>query len=637
MAILERIDSPRDLKNLSLEELTLLAKELRERMIEVVSHTGGHLASSLGVVELTIALHYVYNTPKDKLIWDVGHQAYAHKLLTGRGKVFDTLRTYGGISGFPKRAESEYDPFGTGHSSTSISAALGLAKARDLTRDDYKVVAVVGDGALTGGMAYEALDHAGHLQSDMLVILNDNEMSISQNIGALATHLSRIRLQPGFDKIRKDLRKFVRNIPGVGERLLKAAEKVEDKLAYLVVPGVLFEALGFTYLGPFDGHNLEYLLEVLEKAKNLNGPRLLHLITQKGRGYTPAEDNCVKFHGTAPFFIESGKERQCKSNVSFSKVAGDTLLELAAKDHKIVAISAAMPDGTGLREFADTFPERFFDVGIAEPHAVTFAAALACQGLHPVVAIYSTFMQRAIDQIIHDVCLQNLPVTFLLDRAGLVGEDGPTHHGAFDLSYLRYIPNLTLMAPKDEQELADMIYTASKLEGPSAIRYPRGSGTGMTPKSPKLLTPGKGETLQEGSDLAIIALGSMVYPALLAARELSALKLNARVINPRFVKPLDTELIIKAARECKVLVVAEENSRMGGLGSAVLETLAASGVKDTVVKILGLPDIFVEHGNLEQLREKYELSAPGIMKAARTAYQAFMEDNPLQAANHREF
>lgn len=606
-------------------------------MISVVSRTGGHLASSLGVVELTIALHYVFNTPKDKLIWDVGHQAYAHKILTGRGENFDTLRTYQGLSGFPKREESEFDPFGTGHSSTSISAALGFAKARDLTRDDYQVIAVVGDGALTGGMAFEALNHAGDLQSDMLVILNDNEMSIAQNIGALASHLSKLRLQPGFNKMRKDLRKFVRNIPGVGERLLKAAEKVEDKLAYLVVPGVLFESLGFTYLGPFDGHNLDYLIEVLEKAKDLTGPRLLHLITQKGKGYTPAENNLIKFHGTPPFFVESGEEREQSTKLSYSRIAGDTLMELAAKDPKIVAVSAAMPDGTGLREFADTYPERFFDVGIAEPHAVTFAAALAAQGLKPVVAIYSTFLQRALDQIIHDVCLQKLPVIFLLDRAGLVGEDGATHHGAFDLSYLRLIPNLTVMAPKDEQELADMIYTASKLEGPSAIRYPRGGGAGITPKALKQITLGKGETLEKGSDLAIIALGSMVYPALLAARELSALKLSARVINARFAKPLDAELIVNAAKECKVLLTVEENTVLGGFGASVLETLAQNGVKNAVVKNLGLPDAFVEHGSLEMLREKYGLCAQGIVNAAREAYRQDMEQNSALSSNLREF
>lgn len=620
--MLEKINSPADLKKLKIEDLEFLADEIRDLIVNTVSKTGGHLASSLGTVELILALHYVFSTPSDKIIWDVGHQAYAHKIVTGRRDSFATLRQYDGISGFPARQESEHDIFGTGHSSTSISAALGFAKARDLKNQDYDVLAVIGDGALTGGMALEALNHSGHLEADMIVVLNDNEMSISKNVGAIASYLSKVRMQPHFIKARSNLQQIVKNIPKIGKKLFKTARDIESHLTYLVVPGVLFESMGYTYLGPFDGHDMELLVSVFNKVKDMKGPRIIHVVTQKGKGYVPAEENATKFHGAVPFNIETGLSDSSADIPTYTKIFGKTLIELAYDNSKIVAVTAAMPDGTGLVEFAEKFPKRFFDAGIAEQHAVTFSAALACNGLRPVVAVYSTFLQRAVDQLIHDVCLQNLPVTFAIDRAGIVGDDGVTHQGAFDLSYLRFIPNIVIMAPKDESELRDMLYTALKHEGPSAIRYPRGQGIGVKiDRHFKEIPLGKAEVLKEGEDVLFLAIGNMVYPSLLAAENLKALGLEAAVVNLRYLKPLDEELILKLCKKIKKVITLEENTLIGALGAAVLELLASRNCKDIEVKNIGLPDKFIEHGHPSILREKYHLTSGAILEAVKTAFQ----------------
>lgn len=482
--ILETIDKPQDLKRLSMEELKVLAGEIRQLLICSVSKTGGHLAPSLGVVELTLALHKTFNSPIDKIVWDVGHQAYVHKILTGRRDSFHTLRQFGGISGFPKPSESEHDSFGTGHSSTSISAVLGMALARDIEGKKNNVLAVIGDGSLTGGQAYEALNHAGHTGTNMIVILNDNEMSIAKNVGAMSEYLSKMRTEPSYKKVKKDIEFLLRKIPAIGEHVVKTVERLKDSVRYLLVPGMLFEELGFNYVGPIDGHNLEILTEVLEKAKDMQGPILIHVLTCKGKGYEPAECNPGKFHGVGPYCVESGEVIKNGNIPTYTGVFGDALVELAAKDPRIVAITAAMPEGTGLKKFGTQFPNRFFDVGIAEQNAVTVAAGMAISGMKPIVALYSTFAQRAYDQILHDVCLQKLPVIFALDRAGIVGEDGPTHHGVFDYSYLRHIPNMVIMAPKDENELRHMLYTAIQMNSPVVIRYPRGSGLGIPTNDP---------------------------------------------------------------------------------------------------------------------------------------------------------
>ncbi|MCL5036560.1 MAG: 1-deoxy-D-xylulose-5-phosphate synthase [Chloroflexi bacterium] len=627
--LLGQVNSPEDIKNLSTKQMKQLADEIRQEIISVVSNTGGHLASSLGAVEIALALHKVFNSPVDKIIWDVGHQSYAHKIVTGRREVFKTLRQQNGISGFPKRSENPHDAFGTGHSGTSISAALGIAKARDIAGEDFDVVAVIGDGALTGGMAFEALNHAGHLKADMIVVVNDNTMSIAKNVGAMGKYLSKLRMEPMYMRVRKDLRKAVKNIPGVGDRLLRAAESMEENLVYMFIPGVIFESMGFTYLGPFDGHDVEKLDEVFRRVKDIPGPRVVHVITQKGKGYIPAERDSIKFHGAVPFHVESGEDRHNGTVPSYTGIFGDTLVRLAKLNPKIVGITAAMPDGTGLVEFSRLFPERFFDVGIAEQHAVTFSAALATQGFRPVFAIYSTFLQRGYDQVIHDVCLQNLPVVFAIDRAGLVGEDGPTHHGVFDISFLRPIPNIVMMAPKDEAELIVMLRTALKYKGPCAIRYPRGRGVGVSLEDiPHEMEIGKGETLNDGNDLAIIAVGSMVYPSVLAAQGLKEFRLGCRVINARFIKPLDEELILNAARDCKVIVTVEENVLTGGFGSAVSELISRNGLTDVCVASLGIPDEFIEHGSLSYLRDKLGLSASGIKDFARDAYNRFLTGKP---------
>lgn len=613
--LLDQVNSPEALKKLSLSQLEKLAEEIRSELINTVSKTGGHLAPNLGVVELTIALHRVFDSPRDKIVWDVGHQAYVHKLLTGRKEQFASLRQQGGLAGFPKREESIHDVFNTGHSSTSVSAALGLALARDLHKEDYHVVAVIGDGALTGGMAFEALNMAGDRKSNIIVILNDNEMSIAENVGALSTYLTRMRTDPKYYKGKEELEQLLRRIPTIGPTVLKAMERVKDSFKHLVVPGMLFEELGFTYLGPIDGHNLGAVKKVLWDAKDLHGPVLVHVITKKGRGYKPAEQNPDKFHGTGPFEVSTGAASGGGGPVAYTEVFGKCLVQLAKENVKILAITAAMPGGTGLNRFAREIPHRFFDVGIAEQHAVTMAAGLAIEGFKPVVAIYSTFLQRAYDQVLHDVCLQNLPVVFALDRAGLVGEDGPTHHGVFDYAFLRHIPNMVIMAPKDENELQNMLKTAVEHNGPIALRYPRGAGMGVPLEQVSHTLPiGKGEVLREGKDYTILAVGSMVYPAFEAAELLAKQGIEATVVNCRFVKPLDEALILDKVQATKHVLTVEEHVLQGGFGSAVLELLEANGINDVKVKRLGIPDEFVEHATPNQLREKYGLTAKGIVE-----------------------
>lgn len=613
MKILDNIASPADLKHLTLEQLESLAQEIREEIVRVVAQNGGHLAPNLGVVELTLALHLVFDSPRDKIIWDVGHQCYVHKILTGRRPCFATLRQFGGLSGFPKRAESPHDVFNTGHSSTSISAALGMALARDLKGESFKVVAVIGDGALTGGMAFEAMNHAGHLKTDLIVVLNDNEMSIAGPVGAMAAYLSRLRTDPRYSRSKEELEILLRRLPRVGPKFLRLMERLKDSLKYLVIPGMLFEELGFTYLGPIDGHSIAQLKEVLQQASRMRGPVLVHVLTKKGKGYPPAEARPEVFHGVGAFDPQSGEILGQGGPPTFTSVFGAELIRQGEKDERIVAITAAMPEGTGLIPFARRFPRRFFDVGIAEQHAVTLAGGLAAMGLKPVVAIYSTFIQRAVDQLIHDIALMGLPVTLALDRAGLVGEDGETHQGVFDIALLRCVPGMVLMAPKDEQELRHMLVTALNLKGPAVLRYPRGKGVGVPlGGAAKPLPVGKGEVLREGSKAAIIALGPLVYAALEAAEDLAGRGIEVAVINARFVKPLDTELIIKWARQTGHIITLEEHAIAGGFGSAVLEALAAEGCTEVKVKCLGIGDIFVTHGKPELLRERLGLTAPSI-------------------------
>ena len=622
MRLLDSIERPADLKRLTTEELYRLAEEIRKELVNTVAVTGGHLAPNLGVVELTLALHLVFDSPRDKIIWDVGHQTYVHKLVTGRRKRFASLRQYRGLSGFPKLCESEHDVFETGHSSTSVSAALGIALARDLNRENYQVLAVIGDGALTGGMAFEALNHAGHLQTKLIVVLNDNEMSIASNVGALSEYLMRLRTQPAYFRSKEEMEYLLRRIPRIGSRLLQAVDRVKDAVKYLILPGMLFEELGFTYLGPVDGHNLLAVRNLLQHARQVEGPTLVHVVTKKGKGYPPAERNPDQFHGTGPFEVATGEPARTSSIPTFTQVFGDTLVRLAQRNPKIVAITAAMPSGTGLERFARSFPERFFDVGIAEQHAATLAAGLARGGFRPVLAIYSTFLQRAYDQVLHDICRQNLPVTIAIDRAGLVGEDGATHQGIYDISFLRHIPNLTIAAPRDENELQHCLYTALETEGPVAVRYPRGGGTGREMDSVmRCLPAGRGEILREGSDLLMLGVGPIVYRCLEAAEMLQKLGVSAAVADLRFVKPLDRELIAEQASKTGRVVVVEEHVRAGGVGSAVLEMLSECEMEQgpgrrpgrrPEVLVLGLPDEFIEHGSQERLREVYGLNAAGI-------------------------
>ena len=615
--IIKNINSPDDLQNLSVDELNKLAGVLREEIIATVSKNGGHLAPNLGVVELTLALHTVFKTPRDKIIWDVGHQSYVHKLLTGRRQEFHTLRQAGGISGFPRQVESSHDCFGTGHSSTSISAALGLALARDLKGEQHSVVAVIGDGAMTGGMAFEALNHAGHLHRNLIVVLNDNEMSISHNVGALSEYLGRMRTDPMYTRGKDEVEQLLRKIPAIGSKVVRVVERLKDSMKYFLVPGMFFEELGFVYLGPVDGHNIQTVTNVLKQARAGGGPVLVHVLTQKGRGYQPAEDNADLFHGIGPFEIKTGLVKKSPAPPSYTEIFGSTIVGLARENPRVCAITAAMCSGTGLNEFAKKYPDRFFDVGIAEQHAVTLAAGLATGGYQPVVAVYSSFLQRAYDQIIHDVCLQNLPVTFAIDRAGLVGDDGATHHGMFDCSFLRTVPNMVIMAPKDENELQHMLKTAVEHPGPCAVRFPRGSGTGcLIDESPDPLPVGKAEVLREGRDITILALGTAVSLALDAAKTLAGYGVQTTVVNARFVKPLDEDCIIRYAMRTSRIITVEENVLAGGFGSAVLELLADRKMYGVRVRRLGIPDHFIEHGRPDQLKDYCGLTADQLVEHA---------------------
>jgi 1-deoxy-D-xylulose-5-phosphate synthase len=629
--VLENINSPQDLRRLPEEDLPKLAEELRETIIQTVSRTGGHLAPSLGVVELTVALHYAFDTPIDKIVWDVGHQAYAHKLLTGRRDRFATLRQFGGISGFPKRDESPFDHFDVGHASTSISAALGMLAARDIKDERFRVVAVIGDGSISAGLAFEGLNQAGHLRKNMMVVLNDNEMSISPNVGALSSYLSRLLTGNFYTRLKIETKQFLRGIPRVGESMFQIAKRAEESLKGFMAPGILFEELGFQYVGPIDGHRIDHLLETFRNIKDFEWPVLVHVITKKGKGCEFAECDPSQYHGVPPFDPATGRPTAKKQKVmSYTEVFGQTMTKLAEDNDRLVAITAAMSDGTGLDKFAAQFPTRFFDVGIAESHGVTFACGLAVEGMRPVAAIYSTFMQRAYDQVMHDLCLQNLPVTLALDRAGLVGEDGPTHHGVFDVAYLRHLPNMVVMAPKDENELQHMIRTAVEHPGPTAVRYPRGTGLGVPmDQEPRTLEIGKGELLREGADVAIIAIGNMVRPSLEAAERLQAEGIAAAVVNARFVKPLDAELILGMARKTGRIVTAEEHALQGGFGSSVLELLDAENLASIKTMRIGLPDRFIEHGPQAMLRKKYGLDADGITAAVR----GFMEKTSLKAVS----
>lgn len=619
MKYLDRINSPEDLKRLKRSELPELAKEIRQVIIETVSRTGGHLAPSLGVVELTIALLYVFDPPKDKIIWDVGHQAYAYKLLTGRRDRFHTLRQHGGLSGFTRMSESPYDAFSTGHASTSISASLGIAFGRCLKKEAGKIIAVIGDGSMTGGLAYEGLNQTGDLQKGLIVVLNDNEMSIGRNVGVLSSFLSRKLSAKHFVALREDIKEFLKSLPKVGDDVYNWAKRTEESFKAFVTPGMLFEAFNFNYFGPIKGHRLDHLIDTLQNVKEMHKPVLFHVTTTKGKGYPPAERNPTYFHGVGSFEIETGNGVSAKEKPpSYTEVFGKTLMELAGKDERIVAVTAAMPEGTGLKAFSEAFPERFVDVGIAEQHAITFAAGLATEGLRPVVAIYSTFLQRAYDQILHDVCLEAHPVVFAMDRGGIVGEDGPTHHGLFDLSYLRSLPNMVVMAPKDENELRHMLGTAVNHPGPIAFRYPRGCGVGVPLDDEIQALPiGKGEVLTMGADVAILAVGVTVTPALEAAKQLKDESISATVVNCRFVKPLDVELITRLATEIPFMVTVEENVLQGGFGSAVVECLMDAGIIDSRVVRLGIPDTYVEHGSQKILRSKYGIDTSGIVKAVR--------------------
>ncbi len=622
--VLEKISSPEDLRTLSHEELKTVADELRTLIIETVAVNGGHLASNLGIIELTLALHHAFNSPVDRIVWDVGHQSYAHKILTGRKERFSTLRTEKGISGFPKIAESPHDAFGTGHSSTSISAALGLLEARDKNHRHFKVIAVIGDGALSGGIAFEGLNNAGHSKKDLIVILNDNEMSISPNVGALSAYMNRILTDERYRRFKKETIHFLEGIPKLGGSVAKIAQKAEETLKGMILPGMLFEEMGFDYIGPIDGHNTELLIETLNRIKSSTSPTLVHVITKKGKGYEFSEKDPCVFHGVGPFEVETGSPLSSGS-VTYSAAFGACLAELAEADSRVIAISAAMKEGTGLDCFAERFPDRFYDVGIAEQHAVTFAAGLAAGGLRPVVAIYSTFLQRAYDQIIHDVCLQNLPVVFAIDRAGLVGEDGPTHHGVFDISFLRHIPNLTCLAPRNTGELRLMLAWAVNHAGPVAIRYPRG----RAPQSgipASAISPGCAELLRDGHDMVIMAIGNPANAALKAAARLEEAGIHAAVINVRFIKPLDRDIILSMAARIPRIITVEENALQGGFGSAVMECLNEAKMFHIAVKRIGIPDSFIEQGSMNSLRAACGIDEEGIYQAAL----AFMKE-PLRS------
>lgn len=622
-SLLSKIDSPADIKKLDRQQLGQLADELRSFMIHTISKTGGHLASSLGTVELTVALHYVFNAPADQLVWDVGHQAYGHKILTGRRDQFHTLRQYEGISGFPRREESVYDAFNVAHASTSISAALGMAVARDLAKKDFHVVAIIGDGGLTGGIALEGINQAGHLQKKLLIILNDNEMSISPNVGAISGYLNRIVTGQVYNRFKKEVESMLLSVPHIGKRLVKIAKDMVDAMKTFMVPGLLFHELGFDYVGPINGHHLDTLVDTLEKLKQNPAPTILHIVTKKGKGWSVAESAPIKYHGPTAYDPQTGVFYPTPpAPASYTSVFGKTMIKLAQQDPKIVAITAAMLEGTGLVQFSKEFPDRCFDVGIAEQHGVTFAAGLATQGFKPVAAIYSTFLQRAYDQVIHDVCLMDLPVTFAIDRAGIVGADGPTHNGLYDIAYLRAVPNMTVMAPKDENELQHMIYTAVQSGRPAAVRYPRGNGIGVKMDERfRMLEIGKAEILQDGEDCVILALGTLVHPSLKAAEKLALDGISASVVNARFVKPLDEELISCLATEKSFLITVEEAALMGGFGSAVMELLEARSLQGCKLLRIGVPDRLIPHGSPSLLHAKYGIDADGIYEKIRTFIQ----------------
>ena len=617
--ILSKVSSPEDIKNLNLSELKILCSDLREYLIDTISEIGGHFGGGLGAVELTVAIHKVFNTPYDQVVWDTGHQAYPHKILTGRKEDLKKIRKLHGISGFLKRSESEYDTFGAGHASTSISAALGMAAARDLKGEDKKVVAIMGDGAMTGGMAYEAMNNSGILKSDIIVVLNDNKMSIAPNVWQISNYFTEMIAHPDYNKFKGQIWDLTGKLDQFGDRLRKIAVRLESGIKAVVTPGMLFEALGFRYFGPVNGHNLHQLIKIFEQVKELKGPILVHVLTEKGKGYKPAEGDDQKLHASTPFDKLTGKAIKKKSGTpSYTSIFGKALVEIAEKNPDVVGITAAMPDGTGLKYLQEKFPRRYYDVGIAEEHAVTFSAGLATQGVIPVVAIYSTFLQRGFDQIIHDVSIQNLHVVFVLDRAGLVGADGPTHHGAFDISYLRMIPGMVVMAPKDESELRDMLYTAVNYKkGPVALRYPRGTGFGVELKAGfDEIEIGKSECLKVGKDTALLALGSMVDYSLKAAELLAAEGIGCEVVNMRFAKPLDTQMLDEIVKRHHKIVTLEENSLNGGFGSAVTEYLTEMNYKNDLMRI-GLPDHFVEHGTQAELHRILEIDPEGIAEKVK--------------------
>lgn len=609
---LERIHSPHDLRALDAQARAELCQELREQILTTVSEHGGHLGASLGVVELTVALHTVFESPRDRIVWDVGHQAYAHKLLTGRLDRFDTIRQHGGLSGFLRRNESPHDVFGAGHASTAISAALGMAQARDLRGERHAVVAIVGDGALTGGLAYEGLNNAGMLGSDLIVVMNDNSMSISPNVGALSRYLTRLRADPTYAQMKRDIERLMGLVPVLGRRVTRVVERVKDGLRHVLVPGAFFEALGFRYLGPIDGYSMNEIIQVLRNAREMGGPVLVHVVTEKGRGYAPAANAPDRLHGGGPFDLKTGRSKApATATPSFSQVMAETLSRLARTDRRIVAITAAMADGTGLARFREEHPSRFFDVGIAEEHAVTFAAGLASQGMRPVVGIYSTFLQRAYDQVIHDVGIQRLPVLFCLDRAGLAGEDGATHHGSFDLTYMNAIPGFVVAAPRDAGSLSALVETALAHDGPMVIRYPKASAGRIGPQPEGPMPIGKGELLRPGRDAALIAVGAMVSVAEAAADLLAAQNIFASVVDVRFLKPLDRDLILKVATDVPVVVTIEEGALSGGLGAEVATLLSTLGLQRRL-RLLGLPDEFIEHGRRQELLEEAGLTPAAV-------------------------
>jgi 1-deoxy-D-xylulose-5-phosphate synthase len=632
MKFLQTINSPEDLRRLRPEQLQEVANEIRQYILETMSRIGGHTGASLGAVELAVALHYAFDTPADHIVWDVGHQAYAHKILTGRRDQLSSIKQYGGISGFLKREESEYDTFGAGHASTSLSAALGMAIARDRQQQSHHVCAVIGDASLAGGMAMEAINQAGHLKTRLIVLLNDNEMSIAPAVGALTGYLNRLRGAQGYHRLKGEVGETLLSIPTFGERLHHAAKTVKDALAAAVLPGALVNELGFKYIGYVDGHNPRALVAALREAQQVkDGPVIVHALTTKGKGYPAGEKNYYAWHATGPFELATGQPIKSAqpSAPAYTHVFGQTMCRLMERDERIVALTAAMPDGTGIDQVLEKFPERAFDVGIAEQHCVTFAGGMACEGLKPVVAIYSTFLQRAFDQVMHDICIQKLNVTFALDRAGIVGGDGPTHHGLLDIAYLRPMPNMIVMAPKDEGEMRDMMLTAIEHEGPAALRYPRGNGVGCDiTREPQALEIGKGEILRDGggTDVAIVAYGSMVYPALKAAEQLSVDGIETTVVNARFVKPLDAELLLALARTRRLIVTVEEAYLAGGFGSAVMELLEENGLQDKVrVVRMGVPDRLVTHGDPKLLLAKYGLDADGIYTRVKESVEV-LED-----------